>query len=82
MIETDRLILRGWRDEDYQPFAALNADPEVMRHFPATLTRAESDAFADRNRRHIEEHGWGLWAVERKSDGLFVGYVGLMRPIA
>ncbi|HYG26591.1 MAG TPA: GNAT family N-acetyltransferase, partial [Caulobacteraceae bacterium] len=44
-------------------------------------TRAESDAFADRNRLHIEDHGWGLWAVERKDDAAFLGYVGLARPV-
>lgn len=81
MIETPRLILRGWRDADDEPFAALNADPEVMRHFPATLSREESDALADRNRLHIDDHGWGLWAVARKLDGAFLGFTGLARPI-
>ncbi|HEX6860717.1 MAG TPA: GNAT family N-acetyltransferase [Caulobacteraceae bacterium] len=80
MIETPRLLLRGWRDEDYAPFAALNADPEVMRRFPATHTREESDTLADGNREHIEEHGWGLWAIERRDDGRFLGFVGLARP--
>ena len=80
MIETPRLILRGWRDEDYEPFAALNADPEVMRHFPATHTREESDSLATRNRLHIDDHGWGLWAVERKLDAAFLGFVGLAHP--
>jgi RimJ/RimL family protein N-acetyltransferase len=80
VIETPRLILRGWRDEDYEPFAALNADPEVMRHFPATHTRSESDALANMNRMHIDDHGWGLWAVERKLDQAFLGFVGLANP--
>ena len=48
MIETARLILRPWREADRAPFAALNADPEVMAHFPAPLSRAESDATVDR----------------------------------
>ena len=80
MIATERLVLRGWRPEDLDPFAALNADPEVMRHFPAPLTREESDALAERNRLHIDDHGWGLWAVERKLDGAFLGFTGLARP--
>ena len=80
MIETPRLILRGWRDADYAPFAALNADPEVMRHFPATHTREESDELAAMNRTHIDDHGWGLWAVERRQDGAFLGFTGLARP--
>jgi RimJ/RimL family protein N-acetyltransferase len=59
MIRTGRLILRDWRDDDLAPFAALNADPEVMRYFPATLTRAESDAAAARNRDGSRDTGTG-----------------------
>jgi len=81
-IETPRLRLRQWRDADYAPFAALNADAEVMRYFPAPLTRAESDAMADRCRALIAGRGWGPWAVERKLDGVFVGFVGLHEPAA
>jgi RimJ/RimL family protein N-acetyltransferase len=69
---TPRLRLRPWRDADLAPFAALNADPEVMAHFPAPLTRAESDALAAR--------GWGLWAVEVPGGCAFAGYVGLAEP--
>jgi RimJ/RimL family protein N-acetyltransferase len=43
VITTDRLILRSWRDADREPCAAMNADPEVMRYFPSTLTREESN---------------------------------------
>lgn len=78
--ETDRLWLRPWRADDRAPFAALNADPRVMAHFPALLTRAESDAVADRCAAAIDERGWGLWAVERKDVGAFVGFVGLHTP--
>ncbi len=77
MITTDRLILRQWRDSDLDPWASLNADPEVMRHFPAVHTRPESDAMAAGNRDYIDQHGFGLWAVERRSDGEFLGFVGL-----
>ena len=80
-IETDRLLLRRWRAADRVPFAALNADPVVMEHFPGTLTREESDAFADVIDRHFDEHGFGLWAVEvvDGSDlaGEMIGFVGL-----
>jgi ribosomal-protein-alanine N-acetyltransferase len=72
-IATRRLLLRQWCEEDLAPFAALNGDPEVMRYFPATLTRAESDELA----RHI--HGWGLWAVEVGGGPAFIGFVGLNR---
>jgi RimJ/RimL family protein N-acetyltransferase len=86
-LSTARLSLRGWRDSDCAPFAALNADPEVMRHFPAPLDRTASDAFADRCRAAIDERGWGLWAVEVSDDsaaatdeGEFTGFVGLNVP--
>lgn len=78
MIESPRLILRGWRESDLEPWAALNADPEVMRHFPGVHTRLESDAMAAGNQDHIDRHGFGLWAVERKDDGVFLGFAGLM----
>jgi RimJ/RimL family protein N-acetyltransferase len=77
---TDRLLLRRWRPEDRAPFAALNADPEVMEHFPARLTRAESDAFVDRIETGFAEHGFGLWAVEVQATGEFIGFTGLSVP--
>lgn len=77
MLETPRLTLRRWRDADRAPFAALNADPEVMRYFPSTLTRQQSDAFVDRIEQHFDEHGYGLWALEHRRSGEFLGFVGL-----
>jgi RimJ/RimL family protein N-acetyltransferase len=76
-LETERLLLRQWRDEDYAPFAALNADPRVMEHFPSTLERAASDRLADIARQAIARNGWGLWAVELRATGAFIGFVGL-----
>ena len=81
-LETERLRLRQWRLADRGPFAALNADPRVMEFFPSMLTRAESDAMADRCQLLIEERGWGFWAVECKATGEFIGYVGLNIPSA
>ncbi|MGN6742026.1 MAG: GNAT family N-acetyltransferase [Amnibacterium sp.] len=77
---SERLLLRQWRESDREPFAALNADPVAMEHFPATLDRAASDAFADRNAQHIAEHGWGLWAIEVRETGRFIGFTGLAVP--
>ena len=77
---TPRLILRAWRDADLEPYAALNADPEVMRHFPETLDRAESEASVRRIRSHFDEHGFGPWAVEIPGVTGFAGFVGLMTP--
>lgn len=76
-LRTARLLLRPWRAADLEPFAALNADPAVMRWFPSTLTRADSDALAARIRSHLDEHGWGLWAVEARGTAPFLGFVGL-----
>ncbi len=78
-ITTQRLLLRPWCEEDLEPFAALNGDPEVMRYFPATLTRAESDEFARFVQGLIAVHGWGLWAVEVRGGPPFIGFVGLNR---
>jgi len=76
-ITTGRLILRRWRDEDRAPFAELNGDPETLVYFPSTLSREESDALVDRIERHFEEHGFGLWALEVRQTGQFIGFAGL-----
>jgi RimJ/RimL family protein N-acetyltransferase len=78
-LRTERLLLRQWRDEDLEPFAELNADPETMRYFPAPPSREESDALAERAGRQIEAEGWGLWAVEVADGASFIGFVGLGR---
>ena len=80
-LRADRVLLRGWRAEDLDLFATLNADPRVMEHFPAPLTRAESDAFVrDRIVPHFAERGHGLWAVEVPAVASFIGFVGLQAP--
>ncbi len=79
-LATRRLLLREWRDADREPFAAMNADPRVMEHFPSRLSRAESDALVDRIVARWDEDGHGLWAVERTADGLFLGFTGLTYP--
>ncbi|MDR7274456.1 GNAT family N-acetyltransferase [Catenuloplanes atrovinosus] len=77
-LRTERLLLRRWRATDRKPFAALNADPEVMRHFPAPLSREQSDAMIDRIDGDLARQGYGLWAVD--APGGFIGFVGLARP--
>lgn len=79
MIDTDRLTLRPWLPRDRMAFAALNADAEVMQHFPRTLTLAESDGVIQRFRNRWAGDGICFGAVERRSDGAFVGMVGLSR---
>ena len=76
MIRTERLLLREWREDDRDAWAALNADPEVMEYFPATLSREEADAAFDRISGILADRGWGLWAVDR-GDGEFLGFTGL-----
>jgi ribosomal-protein-alanine N-acetyltransferase len=77
---TSRLRLREWRDADLAPFAAMNADPEVMRYFPEPLDRAASDALVDWIRMQFANHGFGPWAVEVPGVIEFAGFVGLMVP--
>ncbi len=79
-FETERLRLRQWKAADRDPFAALNADPRVMKFFPASLDRIASDAMADHCQALIMERGWGLWATETKEAGQFIGFVGLHIP--
>lgn len=79
-IETERLLLRRWKDKDLARFAALNADPEVMEHFPGVLTKEQSDLFVGRIEAQFEEYGYGLWAVEIKWAHRFIGFCGLAVP--
>lgn len=79
-LETDRLVLRGFSGADRAPFAALNADPEVMRFMSRSLDRAASFAFLDRIRQHWATDGYGIWAIERRDDGAFLGFAGLSEP--
>ncbi|MBO3085959.1 GNAT family N-acetyltransferase [Cellulomonas sp. zg-ZUI188] len=70
--------MRQWTPADREPFAQMNADPEVVEYFPSALTREASDSLAARAQAHLDEHGWGLWALE--ADGRFAGFTGLARP--
>jgi RimJ/RimL family protein N-acetyltransferase len=76
-MRTERMVMRRWRASDREPFAALNADPHVMAHFPATLDRAASDTLVDRIEAGFEANGFGLWALERIDTGEFIGFTGL-----
>ena len=76
-IETDRLILRAWKAEDLPLFAKMNKDARVMRYFPSILTAEQTESFYNRIQSEFKRNGWGLYAVELKSSGIFIGYVGL-----
>lgn len=79
-LETARLIMREWRETDREPYAALNADAEVMRHFPSPLTAQQSGEMIDRMTAAWAQRGFGLWAVERVDTSEFIGFVGLAPP--
>lgn len=79
VIETARLWLRPWIESDLAPFAAMGRDPRVMAHFPSLLFDHQSKDMAIRIMQHIDAHGFGLWAMERKSDRKFLGFCGLKR---
>jgi RimJ/RimL family protein N-acetyltransferase len=80
LLETERLKLRRWREEDREAFAAINADPEVMEHLPEPLTRAQSDALIERIEMGFEANGFGLWALELRESGELIGFAGLNVP--
>lgn len=77
MLETDRLILRQWKESDYLAFIKMGLDPEVMKYFPNLLTRDESLQFINKVKEIIDKNQWGFWAVELKQSGEFIGFIGL-----
>jgi len=79
-LETARLRLRGWRDDDLDPFALLNADSRVMEHFPNVLSREQSDLLAARICKGLSDREFGQWAVEVPGGADFIGFVGLSVP--
>ena len=80
VIQTERLRLRPWRESDREPFARLNADPHVMRFFPAPLSRPESDTMVDRIEAQMTARGFTLYAAESIETGAFIGFIGLSVP--
>ncbi len=72
-----RVLLRQWRDDDRGPYAAINADPEVMHYLDGPRSREESDGTVDWASGLIAERGWGLWAVEVIGGPSFIGVTGL-----
>jgi RimJ/RimL family protein N-acetyltransferase len=79
-FDTERLRLRPWTPADREPFAAMNADPQVMRFFPSTQSREASDRSVDCWQGELLERGWSNWAAELKQRGEFIGFIGLTVP--
>lgn len=78
-LETERLVLRSWREEDRAPFAEMSADAEVMAHLDGVVDRTASDAVIDRLAAEEAGHGQTFWALERKADAAMIGFCGLRR---
>jgi RimJ/RimL family protein N-acetyltransferase len=76
-LKTDRLLLRQWQDDDLDPWAIMNADPEVREFFPELLTREQAAGSLEHFRTELDERGWGWWAVEVSETGAFIGMAGL-----
>ena len=79
-FNTSRLALRAWQDRHRAPFAAMNADPGVMRYFPALMSVEQTNAGIDIWCQQFAERGWSNWAVELQDTGEFVGFIGLSVP--
>ncbi|MCB8819045.1 GNAT family N-acetyltransferase [Microvirga rosea] len=78
-LASERLILRRWRREDFAPYAAMCADPDVMRYFPSLRTAEESTVEARSHDASFDAEGFGLWALEIPGEARFIGYTGLRR---
>lgn len=76
-LETQRIILREWNDDDRAPFARMNGDPMIMEYLPRSLSEKASNHLVDKFISHFDQHNYGLYALERKEDGAFMGFTGL-----
>lgn len=79
-LETERLILRGWRADDFEPLAAIHSDPDVMTFLGGVMERNDAWRSLASLAGHWAIRGYGKWAVERKSDGAMMGRVGMINP--
>ncbi len=70
-------LLRRWRDEDREPFAASGQNSQVMRYFPSLRTREQCNATVDRFLNLFETIGIGPWVVEIPGEAAFAGFVGI-----
>lgn len=77
ILETERLILRQWRDSDLQAMATINQDPKVMEHFAATRSLEETKAFINSNKTLFKDLGYCFYATELKQTHELIGFVGI-----
>jgi len=76
-IDTERLVMRGWRESDLGPWAEMNADPEVRRYLGPLLTFEQASAWALNYQDDLDRYGFGCWALEVRASGEFIGFTGL-----
>jgi len=76
-IKTERLVMRGWRESDLAPWAAMNADPEVRQYVGPLLTFEQAAAWALNFQDDLDRYGFGFWALEVRASGEFIGFTGL-----
>ena len=76
-IRTERLVMRGWRESDLAPWAAMNADPEVRQYVGPLLTFEQAAAWALNFQDDLDRYGFGFWALEVRASGEFIGFTGL-----
>lgn len=81
IIETERLLLRAWKEEDILPFYEMGRDTKVMEHFPELWDRRLVEAFIRAMRAQLKEKKYTLWATEEKSSSQFIGFIGLNTPL-
>jgi RimJ/RimL family protein N-acetyltransferase len=79
-LQTERLVLRQWHDEDLWAFAEMNADPAVMEHFPAPMTAEQSAELMGRQQSLLDAGRPALFATEIWATGTFIGFIGLAEP--
>lgn len=77
IFKSERLGFRNWTENDLAEFARLNADPEVMKHFPKPLTEKETAGFIDRLRKHYAKNGYNYFATEILESRELIGFIGL-----
>ena len=78
-LESERVLLREWREGDLDPWISLNLDPDNLRYFPRTYSTEESRESFKRISERLEKDGFGFWAAEEKTSGEFMGFIGLAK---
>lgn len=80
-IETPRLLLRDWKEEDSASFSRMNSDKEVMKYFPKTLSAEETTGLYQKILTEFKESGYGLYAAEIKENNEFIGFIGFHKAL-